>query len=110
MALIASAWLQPRVGPGGGEGLARNVGLALGLGGLAYLALWWRSRGLGAPLLAQGAAHGLGLFLSAALSRFGSLAAVAVLSAIGGGHLPQARLSRRDAVAMTVSPVNWRAS
>jgi hypothetical protein len=96
---LVAAWLQRRVGPGGGEGLARNVGLVFGLGGLAYLALWWRSRGLGAPLLAQGAALALGLFLSATLSRFGSLAAVAVLSAVGGGHLPQARLSRRHVLA-----------
>jgi hypothetical protein len=96
---LVAAWLQSRLGPGGRESLARNVGLGLGLGGLAYLALWWRSRGLGAPLLAQGAALAIGLFLSAALSRFGSLAAVAVLSAVEGGHLPQARLSRRHVLA-----------
>ncbi len=96
---LAAAWLQRRVGPGGGESLARNVGLALGLGGLAYLALWWRSHGLGAPPLAQVAALALGLFLSVALARFGSLAAVAVLSAVGSGQLPQARLSRRHVLA-----------
>src|SRR5258708_36415609 len=83
-----------RAGRRPGRGLARNVGLGLGLLGLLYLGLWWRSHLLGAPLLAQATALLLGLGLSVVLGRFGSLAAVAVLSAGGVAEgLPPASLS-----------------
>lgn len=77
-----------------GPALPRQVGLAFALTGFGYLALWWRSRAADAPLAAQAAALAIGLGLALLLGRFGSLAAVAVLSA-GGASLPEARLSRR---------------
>jgi hypothetical protein len=93
---LAAAWLGRRAGTRASATLARNVGLALALGGLAYLALWWRSRALGAPPVAQAAALATGLCLSVVLGRFGSLAAVAVLSAAGRDRVPEASLSRRQ--------------
>ena len=79
-----------------GPWLARNVGLGLALGGLLYLGLWWRSHLADAPVPVRAIAWVLGLGLSLALGRFGSLAAVAVLSAGGVSQtLPRARLSGR---------------
>jgi hypothetical protein len=79
-----------------GPWLARNVGLGLALAGLLYLAFWWRSHLVDAPVRAQAIALVLGLALSLALGRFGALAAVAVLSAGGVSQtLPRARLSGR---------------
>jgi hypothetical protein len=99
---LVAAGLGRRLGPKGSESLARALGLALGLGGLAYLALWWRSRGLDAPLPAQVAALVLAVCLGAVLARFGSLAGIAVLSAGGSHRLPQAGLSRRHMAAAVV--------
>jgi hypothetical protein len=90
--LLAGWAARRRLEPG--PALPRQVGLAFALGGLGYLALWWRSHGGDASLLAQAAALSVGLGLALLLGRFGSLAAVAVLSA-GGASLPEARLSRR---------------
>jgi hypothetical protein len=92
---LVAAWLGARLGPSAGAASSRGVGLALALGGLAYAALWWRSRGFGAPLGLQLLALAVALGLSLVLARFGSLAAVAVLSAVEGDRLPEARLSRR---------------
>jgi len=77
-----------------GPGLARNVGLAFGTAGLVYVAVWWRSHASQAPLVAQAAALVFGVGLALFLSRMGSLAAIAALSAAGGAELPEARLSR----------------
>jgi type I phosphodiesterase/nucleotide pyrophosphatase len=93
-ALAAAAWAR-RGGREPGPALSRNVGLALALAGLGYLALWWRSHLLGAPWPTQLLAALLGLAASLAMGRFGTLAAVAVLSAGGSAHLPEAALSRR---------------
>ena len=93
---LAAAWAGRRLGRTPGPGLARNVGLALALIGFAYLALWWRSHAAELSTAAQMTAAVLGLGAAALLGRFGSLAAVAVLSAGGvGGRLPAASLSRR---------------
>lgn len=93
---LAAAWWGRRGGRQAHPALARNVGLALALGGLAYLALWWRSHALQAPLAFQALAALLGVGVSLVLGRFGSLAAVAVLAAGGlADHLPAASLSRR---------------
>lgn len=79
-----------------GRALARNVGLAFGLTWLACLALWWRSHAAGAPRALQVAIVVVGLGLGLALGRFGALAVVAVLSAVGmGDRLPTASLTRR---------------
>ncbi|HET7291924.1 MAG TPA: alkaline phosphatase family protein [Vicinamibacteria bacterium] len=90
---LLAAWAARRGGRPG-PALPRNVGLVLAVAGFGYLALWWRSHAASAPLLAQGAALVFGLGLALLLARFGSLAAVAALSA-GGATLPEARLSRR---------------
>src|SRR5436309_3030735 len=89
-------WAGRRLDRHPGPTLPRNVGFVIGLAGLVYLGLWWRSHLAGGPLLPQAVALGLGLGLSLTLGRFGSLAAVAVLSAGGAGaRLPPASLSRR---------------
>lgn len=93
---LLAAWLARKRGRGLGPTLPRAVGVAFALVGLLYLALWWRSRAADAPLMAQAAALVLGVGLAWLLGRFGSLAAVAVLSAGGASAtLPEARLSRR---------------
>lgn len=92
---LAAAWAARRLQRRAGPTLARNIGLVLALAGLIYLALWWRSHALAVPLPAQATALALGLGLSLLLGRFGSLAAVAVLSAGGAGdRLPEASLTR----------------
>jgi hypothetical protein len=92
-ALAASWWIR-RHAREPHPALSRNVGLALGTLGLVYLALWWRSHALGAPLAVQALGAVAGLGLAVALGRFGALAAVAVVSAGGrGAELPQASLS-----------------
>jgi hypothetical protein len=92
---LLAAWARRR-GRSAGELLARRVGLAVAVGAVLYLALWWRSHLGAAGLAAQALTLGVGLFLSLALGRFASLAVVAVLSAGGGAmHLPPASLSRR---------------
>jgi hypothetical protein len=76
--------------------LSRNVGLGLGVLALGYLALWWRSHLPAHRPALIALALVLGVALAAALGRFGSLAAVAVLSAAAGpSRLPEASLSRR---------------
>ena len=92
--LAAAAWAR-RGGREPGPRLSRNVGLALAFGGALYLALWWRSHVWGAPWPVQILTAALGLGACLALGRFGSLAAVAVLSAGGAARLPQAALSRK---------------
>lgn len=93
---LAAGWWARRGGRGASPRLSRNVGLALGLIGLAYLAAWWRSHGLHAPLAVQVTAAVAGIAASFALGRFGALAAVAVLSAGGAGEgLPDVHLTRR---------------
>lgn len=101
---MAAAWAGRRLGRSPGPSASGNVGLALGLGWLIYLALWWRSHASGSPLALQVTALAAGLGLSLVLGRFGSLAAVAVLSAGGvGDRLPQARLSRRHLLPLLAS-------
>jgi hypothetical protein len=93
---LAAAWWLRGHAREPGPALGRNIGLGLGTLAIAYLALWWRSHAWDAPLLLQVSGALVGLGLSAALARFGVLAAVAVLSAGGrGARLPQARLSLR---------------
>jgi MFS family permease len=93
---LAAGWAGRRLGRTPGPGLARNVGLGLALLGIAYLALWWRSHGSELSVAAQIVAVVLGVGIASLLGRFGSLAAVAVLSAGGvAERLPQASLSRR---------------
>jgi hypothetical protein len=100
---LTAARVGRRRGRRPGPGLARNVGLGLGLAGLLYLGLWWRSHLLSAPVLAQATALLLGLGLSLVLGRFGSLAAVAVLSAGGvTDRLPPASLSRQHLLPLLV--------
>ncbi|HWW92298.1 MAG TPA: hypothetical protein VN375_02940, partial [Vicinamibacteria bacterium] len=70
LAALLGGLAAARAGRRPGRGLARNVGLGLGLLGLLYLGLWWRSHLLGAPLLAQATALLLGLGLSVVLGRF----------------------------------------
>ena len=83
--------------------LSRNVGLGLALFGLVYVALWWRSHAPTTSGLGQAAAILIGLGLSLALARFGTLAAVAVLSTgRGPERLPEASLSRRRMVPLLV--------
>jgi hypothetical protein len=93
---LAAAWWGRRGERKARPALARNVGLALALLALGYLALWWRSHALHAPPAFQGAVALLGLAGSLVLGRFGWLAAVAVLAAGGVSELlPEAGLSRR---------------
>ena len=99
---LLAAWAR-RLGREPGPGLARNVGLAVALLAVAYVALWWRFHLSGAPVLGEAAALVLGLLLSLALGRFASLAAVAVLSAGGTApHLPPASLSRRRVLPLVL--------
>jgi hypothetical protein len=101
---LAAGWWARRRQRRPGPTVSRNVGVTLGILGLAYVALWWRAHAWGAPLLTQVAAVALGLSLSAALGRFGALAAVAVLTAGGmGDRLPQASLSRRRMVPLLIA-------
>jgi Type I phosphodiesterase / nucleotide pyrophosphatase len=93
---MAAGWAGRRLGRRPGPALTRNIGVGLGSAALVYCALWWRTHvpGARAPLHALAAV--LALALALALGRFGSLAAVAVLSAGGvGDRLPRASLSRR---------------
>ncbi|HEV7498669.1 MAG TPA: alkaline phosphatase family protein, partial [Vicinamibacteria bacterium] len=93
---LAAGWWARRRRQRPGPTVSRNVGLALGVAGIAYVALWWRAHAWGAPLATLAISIALGLALSAALGRFGALAAVAVLTAGGmGDHLPEASLTRR---------------
>lgn len=93
---LAAGWWARRRGRAASPRLSRNVGLVLGLAGLAYLAAWWRSHGLYAPAAVQAAAAVAGIAACFALGRFGALAAVAVLSAGGAGEgLPDVHLTRR---------------
>ncbi|HUG52759.1 MAG TPA: alkaline phosphatase family protein [Vicinamibacteria bacterium] len=96
LAGLAAGWWARRRRRRPGATVSRNVGLAVGVMGLGYVALWWRSHAWSAPLPVQVLAALLGLALCLALGRFGALAAVAVLTAGGmGDHLPEASLSRR---------------
>ncbi|HZM51385.1 MAG TPA: hypothetical protein VFE68_12865, partial [Vicinamibacteria bacterium] len=73
---LAAAWWARRRQRRPGPTVSRNVGLALGIAGLGYVALWWRAHAWAAPLLTQVLAVALGLALCAALGRFGTLASV----------------------------------
>jgi Type I phosphodiesterase / nucleotide pyrophosphatase len=99
---LLAAWARRR-GRAPGANLPRHVGLAMATLAALYLALWWRSHLVGAPVAVQALALAVGLFLCLALSRFASLAAVAVLS-LGGGaqHLPPASLSRRRVLPLVL--------
>ena len=100
---FAADWAARQLGRHPGPALPRNIGLVVGLLGLVYLGLWWRSHLVFAPLPAQAAALALGTGLSLALGRFGSLAAVAVLSAgASSERLPPASLSRRHVVPLLI--------
>jgi hypothetical protein len=82
---------------------SRNVGRAMAIVGLTYLLLWWRSHARGAPFLLQAGGVVVGLLLSVLLARFGSLSAVAVLSAGGlGEFLPKASLARSRLLPLLV--------
>jgi hypothetical protein len=101
---LAAGWWARRRERRPGPTVSRNVGLALGVAGLAYTALWWRAHAWGAPLATQVGSILLGLLLAAALGRFGALAAVAVLTAGGmGDRLPEASLSRRRMLPLLVA-------
>jgi hypothetical protein len=95
-----------RLGHRPGPALSRNVGLLVGALGTAYLALWWRSHAAAAPLAVQLALAiaAVGLILS--LTRFGSLAAVAVLAAGGlSDRLPEAKDARRHMARLVAAAV-----
>jgi hypothetical protein len=95
LALLA-AWVGRRVDHRPGPTFSRNIGLSLAVVGTTYLALWGHSHARAAPLGVQAVLMMVGLGLVICLTRFGSLAAVAVLSAGGvGERLPEARLARR---------------
>ena len=101
---LAAGWWARRRQRRPGPTVSRNVGVALGILGLGYVALWWRAHAWGAPLPTQIASALLGLALCAALGRFGALAAVAVLTAGGmGDRLPEASLSRRRMVPLLIA-------
>jgi hypothetical protein len=103
---LAAAWTARRLGHAPSPTLSRNIGLAMALAGVGYLMLWWRSHAGGAALPVQAAALVIGLAGSLLLARFGSLAAVAVLSAGGAGdRLPQANLSRRRMLPLLAGSV-----
>jgi hypothetical protein len=95
-----------RLGKRAGPNASRGFGLLLGLAGILYLALWWRSHAALAPLPLQIAFVVIGVLLAAVLGRFGSLAAVAVLSAAGGvQQLPAASLTRRHMLPLSTTAV-----
>jgi len=92
---LLAAWARRR-GREAGDDLARRVGIAVAVGAVLYVALWWRSHLGESSLPGQAIAVAVGLGLSLALGRFASLAAIAVLSTSGAAlHLPPASLSRR---------------
>ena len=92
---LLAAWARRR-GREAAANLARRVGIAVAIGATLYVALWWRSHLGEASLPGRALAVLVGLVLSLALSRFASLAVIAVLSAGGGSlQLPPASLSRR---------------
>lgn len=101
---LAAAWLGARLTRLPRPTLSRDVGLALATVGLAYVALWGHSH---AAELSTGMMAGsllIGVTLCAVLGRFGSLAAVAVLSAGGlAGRLPEASLSRRHLMRLVAA-------
>ena len=99
---LLAAWARRR-GRAPGANLPRHVGIAMAVLAALYLALWWRSHLVGAPVAVQTLALAVGLFLCLALARFASLAAVAVLS-LGGGaqHLAPASLSRRRVLPLVL--------
>jgi type I phosphodiesterase/nucleotide pyrophosphatase len=101
---LAAAWLGTRLTRLPRPTLSRDVGLALATLGLAYVALWWLSHAAEMSTAMQAASLLVGVALCAALGRFGSLAAVAVLSAGGlGGRLPEASLSRRHLLPLVAA-------
>jgi hypothetical protein len=103
---LVAAWLGRRTGRRPGPGLHRNIGLAVALLGLLYLALWWWTHMAQASLASRAGALLLGLGLSLALGRFASLAAVAVLAAGGLGEgLPRAGLGRRQLLVLLAAAV-----
>jgi hypothetical protein len=96
LAGLSAGAIGRRLGRRPGPTLSRNLGLALGALGTAYLLLWWRSHAASAALGVQAALLLVGLGLVWSLTRFGSLAAVAVLAAGGvGDRLPEAKDARR---------------
>lgn len=96
LAGLLAGWIGRRLGHRPGPTLSRNLGLALGVLGTSYLALWWRSHATAASAGLQVAMIAAGVGLVWCLTRFGSLAAVAVLSAGGvGDRLPEAHDARR---------------
>jgi Type I phosphodiesterase / nucleotide pyrophosphatase len=105
LALLA-AWVGRRVNHRPGPTFSRNVGLALAVVGTAYLALWWHSHARSAATGVQLVLMAVGLTLVLGLTRFGSLAAVAVLSAGGVGlRLPEARRGRRHVARLVAVSV-----
>jgi hypothetical protein len=98
---LAAAWVGRRLGRRPRPSLARNIGIGLALGGLAYFALWWRSHLGAAPPAVHAIALALAVGLALVLGRFGWQAAVAVLAAGGvGDRLPVASLSRRNVIPL----------
>jgi len=104
LAGLAAAWLGARLTRLPRPTLSRDVGLALATVGVAYVSLWWYSHAgeMSGPMKA--ASLLVGVALCAALGRFGSLAAIAVLSAGGlAGRLPEASLSRRHLLPLVAA-------
>jgi hypothetical protein len=103
LAGLLAAWGR-RVGHHPRPTLSRSVGFTLAILGTIYLGPWWYNHARAASLptqvlLALGTAA-----LVLCLARFGTLAAVAVLSAGGvGDRLPEARHSRRHMVRLIVA-------
>ena len=106
LAGLAAGWIGRRMERRPGPTLSRNVGLLAGLAGTGYLALWWRSHAATAPAALQIAIAVVALGLVWTLTRLGSLAAVAVLSAGGiGDRLPEARDARRHMTRLALVAV-----
>jgi hypothetical protein len=74
---LAAAWAGRRLGRRPRPSLARNIGIGLALGGLAYFALWWRSHLGAAPPAVHAIALALAVGLALVLGRFGWQAASA---------------------------------
>jgi hypothetical protein len=103
LAALAAAWIGRRVNHRPGPTFSRNIGLAVAVLGTAYLALWWHSHARAAPLGVQLVLAAVGFGLVIVLTRFGSLAAVAVLSAGGvAERLPEARRARYHMARLVV--------
>lgn len=92
-----------RLGRRPGPNVARNAGVVLAAVALTYLGFWWHSHAQTAAVPVQAALLASGLGLGFLFARFGTLAAVAVLSAVGAGDVPEARASRHHLMRLVAA-------